>query len=230
MTKNSLDRIISDSNSITELIKNKNWMNSINDLWNIISELQILFNENIRETSIHPSVKIPKSCIIIEPVIIEENVKILPGTIIEGPSFIGKKSLIGPNAYIRKYSFLEKNVNIGHCTEIILSILLDGVKMRHFGFVGRSIIGRNCLLAAGFTTSVIRLDGNSIKIDEYQSDRIGAIVGDYCKFGVGVKVMPGKKIGENSFIWPNVIINENIPNGSEVKLYQKNEIHKRNGI
>lgn len=227
MTKNTLDKIISNSNSINELIKNDNWINSVNNLWNIISELQILFKENIRETSIHPSVKIPKSCVIIDPVIIEENVKIQPGTIVEGPSFIGKKSLIGPNAYIRKYSLLEKNVNVGHCAEIILSILLDGVKMRHFGFVGRSIIGSNCLLAAGFITSVIRLDGNSIMLNDYEYDRIGAIVGNYCKFGVGVKVMPGKKIGENSFIWPNVVINEDIPNGSEVKLYQKNGIHNR---
>ena len=133
-------------------------------------------------------------------------VEILSGVHIEEPVAIGDGSIIGPNCNIRKYSSIGKNCMIGNATEVKNSIVMDNSHVPHLNYVGDSIIGRNCNLAAGTIFANLRLDENNIKmmIKDEKIDsgkrKLGCIVGDNVKFGVNVTVMPGKKI------WPNLLI------------------------
>ncbi|MBS3056596.1 MAG: NTP transferase domain-containing protein [Candidatus Aenigmarchaeota archaeon] len=137
---------------------------------------------------------------------IHKTAEMRPGTYIEHPVFIGENSIIGPNCYIRKYSTIGKNCKIGNAVEIKNSIIMDGSYVSHLSYVGDSIIGRNCNIAAGTLFANLRLDekniGMKIKGDYVDSNmkKLGSIVADSVKFGAGCTIMPGKKI------WPNILV------------------------
>jgi len=54
--------------------------------------------------------------------------------------------------------------------------------------------------------------------------KLGAFIGSNTKFGINTSIMPGKKIGKNCLIGPNVNIHKNIPNNSSVFQKQPLEI------
>ncbi len=159
---------------------------------------------------------------------IEENVKITgnvyigndtvieSGTIIKGPCYIGNNNKIGPNAYIRPYCFIEDNCHVG-MSEIKNSIIFSNTALPHFNYVGDSIICENVNLAAGSKISNLRLDDGTINvnIDEKLINsnlrKLGSIVGPNVKTGINISIMCGKIIGENSWIGPNTLVNEDIP-------------------
>ena len=41
-------------------------------------------------------------------------------------------------------------------------------------------------------------------------DKLGAIIGDNCRTGINVSIMPGVKIGPNSIIGPSVNLTEDV--------------------
>jgi bifunctional UDP-N-acetylglucosamine pyrophosphorylase/glucosamine-1-phosphate N-acetyltransferase len=137
---------------------------------------------------------------------ISNDVEMRPGVHIEYPVAIGHGSIIGPNCFIRKYSSIGSNCRVGQGVEIKNSIIMDASFVSHLAYVGDSIIGRNCNIAAGVKFANLRLDEKNIwmKINGKNVDtghtKMGSIVGDNVKFGVNSTVMPGKKI------WPNIMI------------------------
>ncbi len=134
------------------------------------------------------------------------NAEIRSGAVIEEPVAIGANATIGPNCYIRKNSSIGSKCKIGNAVEIKNSIIMDNSFVSHLSYVGDSIVGRNCNIAAGSIFANLRLDEKTIgmKINGTYIDsghkKLGGIVGDNVKFGVNVTVMPGKKI------WPNIIV------------------------
>ncbi|MBI2232326.1 MAG: NTP transferase domain-containing protein [Candidatus Aenigmarchaeota archaeon] len=137
---------------------------------------------------------------------IAKDVEIRPGAVIEEPVAIGSGSIVGPNCFIRKHSSIGKNCKVGQAVEIKNSIIMDNTFVSHLSYVGDSIIGRNCNVAAGVTFANLRLDEKTIKVNvnnqriDSGHRKLGAVVGDNVKFGVNVTVMPGKKI------WPGLMI------------------------
>jgi bifunctional UDP-N-acetylglucosamine pyrophosphorylase/glucosamine-1-phosphate N-acetyltransferase len=154
--------------------------------------------------------------------IIGSNVKLKPGACVERPVAIGDNSVIGPNCSIRKYSSIGKDCNIGNASEIKNSIIMDNTKVPHLNYVGDSVIGRDCNLAAGTVFANLRLDEKNvnmvIKGEKIDSNRrkLGCVVGDNVKFGVNVTVMPGKRIWNNLLIPPCVIIREDLEEQPEL--------------
>lgn len=167
------------------------------------------------KTSISSSSEIAKSAEITGEVIIEDNVKIMEGAKIKGPAFIGKGAYIGTNAIIRNGVDIEINSVVGANMEIKNSILM-GKSTTHSGFIGDSVIGENCKIAAGVTTGNVRLDRKNIKIvvkgEEVDSElnSLGMIVGNNCNFGIKISTMPGVIIGNNVVVGPETIVKNNI--------------------
>ena len=124
--------------------------------------------------------------------------------IVEEPAAIGEGAVIGPHCYIRKYSSVGKNCRIVG-SEIKNSIIMDGTKL-HRCYVGDSVVGRSCNIAAGTVLANLRLDEKnvSMRINGKSIDtgrrKLGAIVADGVKFGVNAAVMPGRRI------WPGMLI------------------------
>ncbi|MFX1560951.1 MAG: bifunctional sugar-1-phosphate nucleotidylyltransferase/acetyltransferase [Promethearchaeota archaeon] len=149
-------------------------------------------------------------------VVIEEGTTVKSGAYIEGPVFIDGESVIGPNCYIRAYTSLGKRVKIGNAVEIKNSIIMDDTNVGHLSYVGDSIIGQRSNFGAGTITANLRHDNNSIfvtlKGERVNSGRrkLGAIIGDDVKTGIGTSISPGIVLHQGSQTGVGVIVKRDI--------------------
>ncbi|MFX1276315.1 MAG: bifunctional sugar-1-phosphate nucleotidylyltransferase/acetyltransferase [Promethearchaeota archaeon] len=209
----SMDILINKLNGeiIGHIIKNQFW-SDIGLPWQLLDANHFLL-DNIESSIlgvVEDNVKISGN------VYIGKNTLIRSGTSIQGPCFIGNNNSIGPNAYIRPYTFIDENCHVG-MSEIKNSIIFSNTAIPHFNYVGDSIICENVNLAAGSKISNLRLDDDDIKVMingiliNSKRRKFGSIVGPNVKTGINISIMCGKIIGENSWIGPNTLVNENIP-------------------
>jgi len=163
---------------------------------------------------------------LIGPVTVAETARIRSGAYIEGPAFIDEEADIGPNCYIRPYTSIGKKVRIGNACEVKESIIMDKVHIGHLSYVGDSIIGENCNLAAGTITANYRLDARTVKmmvkdkVVDSERRKLGAVLGDNVKTGINALFMPGVKIGSNSWVGSNVVVKRDVPANTIVLLKQ----------
>jgi bifunctional UDP-N-acetylglucosamine pyrophosphorylase/glucosamine-1-phosphate N-acetyltransferase len=145
---------------------------------------------------------------------------------------IDEESDIGPNCYIRSYTSIGKKVRIGNACEIKNSIIMDNVHVGHLSYVGDSILGEKCNLGAGTITANYRLDGGTIKmvvkdrVVDSGRTKLGAVLGDDVKAGINVLFMPGVKVGCNSWVGPNVVVQRDVAADTVVLLKQNLEERK----
>ena len=163
---------------------------------------------------------------LIGPVTVAESARLRSGAYVEGPTFIDEECDIGPNCYIRPFTSVGKKVRIGNACEIKNSVIMDGVHVGHLAYVGDSIIGEKCNLGAGTITANYRLDAGAVKmmvkdkVVNTERKKLGAVLGDKVKTGINSLLMPGVKVGTNSWIGPNVIVERDVPADTIVFLRQ----------
>ena len=91
-------------------------------------------------------------------------------------------------------------------------------------YVGDSIVGAHCNLGAGTITANWRFDEKDISVlvngqlVKTENDKLGAIIGDYCRTGINVCLMPGVKVGPNSIIFPGICLTEDVDSNTMLKL------------
>jgi UDP-N-acetylglucosamine diphosphorylase/glucosamine-1-phosphate N-acetyltransferase len=167
-------------------------------------------------------------------IVLGKNSIIRSGTYILGPVFIGEGCDIGPNSYLRKYTYLGNNVNVGNAVEIKNSIIMDGTNVNHLSYVGDSVIGANCNVAAGTNIANLRFDNKNVKMNikgekfDCGIRKLGAVFGDNVKTGINSSFNPGVKVGINSAIGSGTIIYEDIPSNTLVLVKQEYKIIKYN--
>lgn len=160
---------------------------------------------------------------LIGPVTLSKNARIRSGAYIEGPVFIDEESDIGPNCYIRPYTSIGKNVRIGNACEIKNSIIMDKTHVGHLSYVGDSVICERCNLGAGTIIANYRFDSKSVKMKikdkviDSKRRKLGAIIGDDVKTGIHAILLPGVKVGNNSWINVNYIVNRDLPSNTFAK-------------
>ena len=160
-------------------------------------------------------------------VILGKNSIIRSGTYILGPVFIGEGCDIGPNSYLRKYTYIGNNVNVGNAVEIKNSIIMDGTNVNHLSYVGDSVIGAGCNVAAGTNIANLRFDNKNVKMNikgkklDCGVRKLGAIFGDNVKTGINSSFNPGVKVGINSAVGSGTIIYEDIPSNTLVLVKQE---------
>ncbi|MGZ7208422.1 MAG: bifunctional sugar-1-phosphate nucleotidylyltransferase/acetyltransferase [Methanobacterium sp.] len=166
------------------------------------------------------------------PVILGKNSVIRSGTYIFGPIFIGEGCDIGPNSYLRKCTYLGNNVNVGNAVEIKNSIIMDGTNVNHLSYVGDSVIGANCNIAAGTNIANLRFDNQNVKMNikgekcDCGIRKLGAIFGDNVKTGINSSFNPGIKVGINAAVGSGTIIYEDIPSNTLILVKQEYKIIK----
>jgi bifunctional UDP-N-acetylglucosamine pyrophosphorylase/glucosamine-1-phosphate N-acetyltransferase len=164
-------------------------------------------------------------------VIMEDGAKII-NSYVEGCAYIGAGTVIGPNAYLRGFNSIGKNCSIGNGTTVKSSILLDHVNAKHLTYIGDSVIGENVNFGSGTQVANYRFDGGSIPVLTEKGwagsgkIKLGVFVGDNTKFGVLSCTMPGKLIGANCWIHSGVVVNKNVPSGTNVFVRQPIEFGK----
>ena len=167
---------------------------------------------------------------LIGPVTVAANAKIRSGVYIQGPAFIDEGSDIGPNCYIRPYTSIGKNVRIGNACEIKNTIIMDKTHVGHLSYVGDSILCENCNLGAGTIIANYRFDAKSVKmkvqnkIIDSGRRKLGAILGDNVKTGIHSILLPGVKVGHNSWIGVNYVVERDIP--ANTYVFQQQSVKK----
>ena len=216
------------NSQLIQLQENDYWFD-IGCPWNLLdaNETLLSFCKDEREGTIEDGVTLKGT------IIIKKDAIIRSGVYIEGPVFIDEGADIGPNCYIRKFSYLGKKSRIGNGCEIKNSIIEDNTHAAHLSYIGDSIIGSNCNFGAGTITANLRLDKKTIPVkikgnkEDSKKKKLGAIVGERVETGIGALLMPGIKIGSDSWIGAGTIVDEDIPSESIYFGSQKYSLRRK---
>lgn len=178
--------------------------------------------------------KIEEGARLIGPVSVAATARIRSGAYIEGPVFIDEEADVGPNCYIRAGTSLGKKTRVGNGCEVKNSIIMDGTHVGHLSYVGDSIFGEKCNLGAGTITANLRFDDGAIKmvikdkVVDTGRRKLGAILGDNVKTGIKSLFMPGVKVGANTWVGANYMVERDLPANVVVTLKQNSEIKPKN--
>ncbi len=177
--------------------------------WHIFTAMEYFLSRIGRNIS--ESAQVSPTAIIEGDVVLGEEVKVLEHAVIRGPCYIGRNSVIGNNVLIRGESHIGEDCVVGYGTEVKHSYIGDNCWF-HSCYVGDSIIADNCNFGAGTVMSNWRFDEGNIRIkigDEIIDtglDKLGAIIGSNCRTGVNASIMPGRRMGPNSVLGPNLCL------------------------
>lgn len=164
------------------------------------------------------------------PIIIKKGSIIRSGTYIMGPVYIGENCDIGPNTFLRKHTSIGDGVNVGNAVEIKNSIIMDDTNVNHLSYVGDSIIGAHCNIAAGTNIANLRFDDGGVKVTvkgkriDSGRRKMGVIFADGVKTGINSSFNPGVTVGLNSSVGSGAIIYRDVPDNKVVIHHQKQEI------
>jgi len=195
--------------------------------WHILDGVRYFLDR--AEGYIAPTAQISDRAVIDGKVIIGDNARILENAVIRGPVYIGPGNVIGNSTLIRGYSHLGENCVVGFGTEIKGSYIDKG-SWFHMNYIGDSVIGQNCNFGAGTITANWRFDKKNVtvRVDNIAmdtgTDKFGAIVGDKCRIGINVSIMPGVKIGANSTISPAVLLTKNVEPSSIISTRKQSPL------
>lgn len=167
-------------------------------------------------------------------VVLGKNSIIRSGTYIQGPVYIGENCDIGPNSYLRSNTYLGDKVNVGNAVEIKNTIVMNNTNINHLSYVGDSIIGANCNLAAGTNIANLRFDDGTVKmgVKMHRIDtgrrKLGVVFGDGVKTGINSSFNPGVKVGINSAIGSGTVIYKDIDSHKIVLVKQEYQVIDKN--
>lgn len=148
---------------------------------------------------LHPSVKLPHTATII------------------GPAWIGAKTEIRPGAFIRGNVIVGEGCVLGNACEFKNCLLMDGVQVPHFSYVGDSILGNGAHFGAGVICSNLRLDQQPVVVRtpdatyETGLKKFGAIVGDRAEVGCNSVLNPGALLGPRALVAPAMAFSGYLP-------------------
>jgi len=208
----ALDSMVKEGHKIKVVAYNDFWA-PIKYPWHIFKVMEYFLDN--AQTYIASSARISEKATIEGKVILSDNVKVLENAVIRGPVYIGANSIIGNNALVRDYSHIGSNSVIGYSTEVKHSYIGDDCWF-HSNYIGDSIVDDNCSLGAGTVLANFRLDEGNIQIKVGDSpvdtgyDKLGAIMGRGCRIGVNASLMPGVRVGPDSFVGPQLCLRQDL--------------------
>jgi NDP-sugar pyrophosphorylase family protein len=221
----ALDNMVKAGHKIKVIPYNDFWA-PIKYPWHIFKVMEYFLDN--AQPYIAPSARISEKANIEGKVILSDNVKVLENVVIRGPVYIGANSLIGNNALVRDFSHIGSNSVIGYSTEVKHSYIGDNC-WSHSNYIGDSIVDDNCSLGAGTVLANFRLDEGNIQMKVGDSlvdtgyDKLGAIVGRGCRIGVNASLMPGVRVGADSFVGPQVWLRQDL--GANKMVLLKSRYH-----
>lgn len=189
------------------------WWLDVGRPWDLLEANRLILQDAVRRVE----GDVEEGAVLKGPVIVEASATVRSGAYVIGPAFIGPECVVGPNCFIRPYTSLVRKVKIGNAVEIKNSIIMEGTNVGHLSYVGDSILGRNVNFGAGTITANLRHDNQPVRVTikgkRVSSGRrkLGAIVGDNVKTGIGTSIAPGVVIHEDARTGIGVIVDRDIP-------------------
>lgn len=144
-------------------------------------------------------------------VFVHGTAKIAPTAKLCAPCIICAGAEVRHCAYVRGSVLVGENCVVGNSTELKNCILLDGVQVPHFNYVGDSILGHRAHLGAGVICANVRLDRREVLIrgdKTYLTGRrkVGAFIGDFAEVGCNSVLAPGTVIARRQKILPLTLV------------------------
>lgn len=139
---------------------------------------------------------------------IDPSVKLPAYATIIGPAWIGARTEIRPGAFVRGNVIAGEGCVLGNACEFKNCLLLDGVQVPHFSYVGDSVLGNGAHLGAGVILSNLRLDQKAITVRlpsgtfDTGLRKFGAILGDRAEAGCNAVLNPGSILGKRALVMP----------------------------
>ena len=169
--------------------------------------------------------------LIADGILVGENVKISSTATIEAPAIIGSGTEVRPCAFLRGSVITGEKCVIGNSSELKNCILLEGVQVPHYNYVGDSILGNQAHMGAGSICSNLKSDGKNIVIhgdEEYVTGlrKIGGILADGADIGCGCVLNPGTVIGRGTSVYPLVSVRGVV--GEDLIVKSMNQIVEKN--
>ncbi|MEM9226860.1 MAG: UDP-N-acetylglucosamine diphosphorylase [Verrucomicrobiota bacterium] len=153
---------------------------------------------------------IPPGVTVTGDVFIHASVQLPPYAVIKGPAWIGPETEIRPGAFIRGKVIIGPGCVVGNATEIKNSLLLSGVQVPHYNYIGDSVLGNRAHLGAGVICANLRLDQKPVlvgtpggKVDTGMR-KLGAILGDEAEAGCNAVLQPGTILGKGAAVMPTM--------------------------
>jgi NDP-sugar pyrophosphorylase family protein len=215
----AIQEFVNKKNNIKVIEYNDKWQ-ALKYPWHILDMMNIYLAE-IKESKISKDSFISKNAIIKGNVIIEKGVKIYDFAVIQGPCYIGKNTIIGNSSLVRE-SHIGENCCIGFSSELSRSYIRNHVNT-HKTYIGDSVVDNYVNFGAGCVTGNLRHDGEKVNVlvknipINSEKEKIGIFCGSLCKFGVNTSFSPGLIIGKNTWTFPHLFLEKNIPENSFLK-------------
>jgi UDP-N-acetylglucosamine diphosphorylase / glucose-1-phosphate thymidylyltransferase / UDP-N-acetylgalactosamine diphosphorylase / glucosamine-1-phosphate N-acetyltransferase / galactosamine-1-phosphate N-acetyltransferase len=191
--------------------------------WHVTRVMEHFLEQQVKR--IDKSAKVSKEATLEGNVVIGPKVKVLAGAMIKGPAYIGEGSIVGTGAMVRE-SMVGTNCVIGFGTEVTRSYLNNDVWC-HTNYIGDSIVDSNVSFGAGTVLGNLRFDEGNVnmtikgkKVDT-GTPKFGAVIGRGARFGINVSTNPGVKVGRNSFVGGNVLVDTDVPDDKTMLLKQQ---------
>ncbi|MBL9205309.1 MAG: UDP-N-acetylglucosamine diphosphorylase [Opitutaceae bacterium] len=157
-------------------------------------------------------------------VYLDPTVILPPTATLIGPAWIGARTEIRPGAYVRGGVIVGEDCVLGNACEFKNCLLLDGVQVPHFSYVGDSVLGNRSHLGAGVILSNLRLDRKPIVVhadglvQETGLRKFGAILGDEAEVGCNAVLNPGSILGKRALVMPTVAFSGVLPANTLAKV------------
>lgn len=143
------------------------------------------------------------------PVFLHPSVRLPPYGSIRGPVYLGRDTELRPGVYLRGNVIAGAGCVLGNSCEFKNCLLLDGVEVPHFSYVGDSILGAGAHLGAGAICSNLRLDQANVRVrmpDGSHVDsglrKLGGLLGDRAQVGCNAVLNPGSVLGRDALVLP----------------------------
>jgi NDP-sugar pyrophosphorylase family protein len=178
--------------------------------------------------------EIPSGLHVEGQVFIHPSVKLPAFGSITGPAYIAEGCELRPGVFIRGNVIAGANCVLGNSCEFKNCLLLDGVQVPHFSYVGDSILGNGAHLGAGVICSNLRLDQSEVPVQLPDRSRcssglrkLGALLGDQAEVGCNAVLNPGAILGRRALVMPTVAFRGYLPANSIAYIQEKIETAPR---
>jgi len=213
----ALDRMIKDGLGMKAVVYGGQWR-TIKYPWHILGAMDYFLSRLTPRIS--PQAHISQRAVVDDNVTIEDNARVLEGAVLRGPSYIGRNSVVGNNVLVRN-SMIGDGCVIGYGTEVKHSYIGDRCWF-HSNYIGDSVIEDDCSFGAGTVLANLRFDEAKIVVEvggdkvDTGYDKLGAIIGSGCRTGINASLIPGVRVGPDSFVGPHVCLARDLEAGKKV--------------
>ncbi len=171
---------------------------------------------------------------------IAKSATVAPTAYIGAPAIIGEGTEVRHGAFIRGGALVGDGCVVGNSTELKNVILMDGVQVPHYNYVGDSVLGYKSHMGAGAITSNVKSDKSLVTVRpapgvacdmtpiETGRQKFGAMLGDFVEVGCNSVLNPGTVVGAHTNIYPLSSVRGAVPAHAIFKSGKGSEIVEKN--